>query len=233
MIILYDFKSEGVVGSPSPFVLKIETFLRLADLDFEKRHVALPTKAPKQKLPYIVDDGEVVCDSAFIIEHAKRKHGVDLDAWLSDAQLAVAHAARKMIEESTYWTAVYARWMDEANWPTTAKMFFRKFPIPLKWIAPGVARKKVGKTLEAQGYGRHSRDEIYHMGVQDVAALEGILADHQYLMGDKPAVVDASAFGLLAQLAYGTVSAPHADYVRNSATLMPYCDRIRARCFPE
>jgi len=233
MIVLYDFKSEGVVGSPSPFVLKTETFLRLAGLDFKKKHVLLPNKAPKKKLPYIEDDGEVICDSGFIVEHVKSKYGVDLDAWMDDEQRAVAHAFRRMIEESAYWTLVYARWMDEANWPNTVAAFFKRFPIPLKWFGPGVARKKVAASLEAQGYGRHGREEVYAIGLDDVRALEAQLAAKPYLMGDVTAALDASAFGFLAQLAYGTIQAPHADYVRGSAALMAYCDRIKDRCFPE
>lgn len=231
MITLYDFKTEGAVGSASPFVLKIETFFRLAGLPYEKKRIALPVGAPKKKLPYIDDDGETVCDSAFIIAHVGRKHGIDLDASLPARALAISHAFRKMTEESTYWTTVYARWIDEANWPKTRRVFFAKIPPPLKWIGPNAARKAVRASLDGHGYGRHTQDEVYDIALQDVRAVEGQLAEAPYLMGSTATAVDASIFGLYAQLAYGGIDSPHADYVRSSRPLMAYCDRIRERCF--
>src|SRR5215204_1715227 len=56
----------------SPFSLKLEAWLRLADIPYEVRPARGLRKAPKGKLPYIVEaDGSAVGDSTLIIEHLK------------------------------------------------------------------------------------------------------------------------------------------------------------------
>jgi Glutathione S-transferase N-terminal domain len=47
-------------------------------------------KAPKGKLPYIVDDGEAVGDSTFIRWHIEKKYQIDFDRGLTPEQRAIA-----------------------------------------------------------------------------------------------------------------------------------------------
>ena len=71
----------------SPFVHKLENHLRLAGLAYDKRP-GDARKAPRGKLPYIEDEGVLVADTSFIIEHLKQRHGDRLDAALSAAPVA-------------------------------------------------------------------------------------------------------------------------------------------------
>ena len=80
MITLYHFADDWGFD-PSPFCLKLETHLKLARVSFEKRTSLVAfMRAPKKKLPYIVDDGQVVDDSEGIIEYLNRNYGVSLDS---------------------------------------------------------------------------------------------------------------------------------------------------------
>ena len=58
-------------GCISQFVLKIETYLRIAGIEFETRSlgIAFAETAPKGKLPYIEHKGDQVADSGFIIDY--------------------------------------------------------------------------------------------------------------------------------------------------------------------
>ena len=62
MIKLYQFPSQWSLPNPSPFCMKLETYLRMAKLPFEAVYVINPGKGPKKKLPTINDDGKILGD---------------------------------------------------------------------------------------------------------------------------------------------------------------------------
>ena len=68
------------------------------------------TQSSKQKIPFIVYQGEEMADSHFCIQHLNRVRGVDLSSWLTDEQRAVARAFQMMAEDHLFWwaTATYA-----------------------------------------------------------------------------------------------------------------------------
>ena len=59
MITLYTFGPYFGLPDPSPFVMKAEVLLKMADLPFATDTTGFP-KAPKGKLPYIRDDGKII-----------------------------------------------------------------------------------------------------------------------------------------------------------------------------
>ena len=57
----------------------------------------------KQKIPFIVYDGEEVADSHFCIKHLNRARGVDLNSCLGDEGRATARAFQMMTENHLFW----------------------------------------------------------------------------------------------------------------------------------
>jgi len=114
MITLESFGPAFGLPDPSPFVTKAEMLLKMAGLAYAVDASGF-NKAPKGKLPYIVDDGEIIADSTFIRWHIETKYNIDFDRGLSAEQRAIAWAFEKMLEEHLYWAFVHARWMDDAN----------------------------------------------------------------------------------------------------------------------
>ena len=154
MIKLYGFGKCLGVPEPSPFVLKVMTFMKMCDIEYESiSDAANLRKAPKGKLPFIEDDGNTIADSFFIIKYLKEKYNVNPDSHLSDEQRAVAHLITKSIDENLYWCIVYSRWMKEDTWPEIKKLFFGSFPLPLRIVIPIVARNGVKNSLIKHGMG--------------------------------------------------------------------------------
>ena len=54
---LYQFPSAWGLPNPSPFCMKLEVFLRLAEIPYEIVTWPDPRKAPKGKLPFIEHEG--------------------------------------------------------------------------------------------------------------------------------------------------------------------------------
>src|SRR5258708_2484691 len=98
MITLHQFESNWGLPNFSPFCMKVETYLRMAELPFEIK-IGDVRKAPKGKLPFIEDDGKVVADSEHILDHLKQKYGDKLDEKLDNVERALAHVIRRTFEE--------------------------------------------------------------------------------------------------------------------------------------
>ena len=91
MIKLHGFGPNLGLPDASPFVLKIDAYLRLAEIPFESvSGMDNVRKAPKGKLPFITDGDQVISDSVFIVQYLQNKHGVNLDAGLTKEQQAIA-----------------------------------------------------------------------------------------------------------------------------------------------
>ena len=59
LIILYKFGPGFGLRETGPFVLKVMAYMRLTGIDFTETVQGDPRKAPKRKIPYISDEGEL------------------------------------------------------------------------------------------------------------------------------------------------------------------------------
>ncbi len=216
---------------PSPFCLKVETYLRMAGLTYTTVDQRDPRKAPKGKLPYLTVGGRTVADSEMIVDYLKSTYGDTLDGRLTAEEQAVALAFRRLIEEHLYFAFVYFRWMDTNGWAVVKPAYFGAMPAPLRWFVPQLAKAGVRKTLLAQGIGRHGADGVAAKGGADLAALSTLLADKPYLQGAEPSSLDASAYGVLANILHAPVASALKARAVALENLRVYCNRIRERYF--
>lgn len=192
-----------------------------------------PREAPKGKVPWIEDDGRVLGDSALIIEHLKATRGDPLDARLTRRQHALGHAIRKLLEESLYFISSWSKWAEDDGFAIYSAELFAGMPEEQLAYVPEMVRKRAVDKLEAQGIGRHSRAEIYAMGVHDVDAFGELLGEGPWLFGDDPTSFDASAFGIVGNLKDGPFPSPVRDRIRETPNITAYIDRVRQRYFSD
>lgn len=229
MITLHQFEPALGLPNASPFCMKLETWLRMAQLPFEAPTMTLRAlgKAPKGKMPYIEDEGKTVCDSTFIIDYLKTRYGDRLDDWLSAQQHAVALAFQRLLEENLYWAVVHTRWFEPEGWALTRVAFFGNLPVPLRWFVPTLARRGIRREMHGHGMGRHSAQEIYAIGQRDITALADFLGDKRYFLGESPCSLDATAYAFLANLLWVPIESPLKQHARQYPQLEAYCRRMR------
>jgi glutathione S-transferase len=233
MIRLHQFPPAFGLPNASPFCMKLETWLRMAGLPFELDNSGDVLKAPKGKLPYIVDDdGQAVADSGFIIEHLKARHGDSLDAALTPLQRAQATAFQRLFEENLYWAVVYTRWAEPAGWALTRQAFFGGLPAPVRAIIAPLARRGLLREMRGHGMGRHRPAEIFAIGCRDITAVADFLGDKAFMIGEAPSSLDAIAYAFLANLLWAPVDSPLRAHARTRPTLEAYCQRMKARYYP-
>lgn len=100
-VIVRQAAAATTVPAMSPFPIKLETYLRLANIPYKNRFGgAMSTKG---KIPWIQYKDDVIADSNFCIKYLNEKFSVDLDADLSRSEKGIARSMMTMLEENTYW----------------------------------------------------------------------------------------------------------------------------------
>ncbi len=232
MITLYQFQPAFGLPNASPFCMKVENYLRMAGLQYEIAPRASHFRAPKGKLPYIRDNGKVVADSSFIIEYLKSAYGDPLDARLTPLENAQALALRRMMEENLYWVLAYWRWMEPRGWELTKAEFFKPVPALLRGPISALARRGVTRQMWGHGMGRHSADEVYHIGKTDITALADFLGDKPYFLGETPTSLDATVYAFLANIILVPLDSVLKQHALKYPRLEAYCRRMRERYYP-
>jgi glutathione S-transferase len=227
MIRLHQYPAMFGIPNPSPFCMKLETWLRMAGLPFEVVRVVDPRKGPKGKVPWIEDEGRTIADSAFIIEYLTKAYGDRLQTSLGAEERATSLALQRLIEEHLYWAIAHGRFLDDEAWPTTKTQFLAGFPAPLRPLVGRLVRKTIAKSLHLQGLGRHSQEDIYRLACDDLTALSTFLGDKQYFFGEKPTEIDATAYGFLAQVLWAPGSRRIREHMQQTRNLPAFCERIK------
>jgi glutathione S-transferase len=223
------------LGTPdsSPFVMKTMMLLKLAGRPYTVAAGNLG-KAPKGRLPFIVDGGTIVADSTFIRFYLEKRYGIDFDSGLSPEQKAIAWAVEKMCEEHLIFALLHLRWAERANFRKgIARLFRALVPFPVRPLARAVMRRRTVKRIRVQGMGEHTSAEIATLAIKDIDALATLLGDKPFLMGSKPCGADATVFGFLAALMTPELKSPIVSAALSRANLVAYRDRILRSYFAE
>ena len=232
MITVYKSMPAWDLPDLSPFVIKLETWLRMAGIPYRTEPGDM-RKTPKGKLPYIADGDRLIADSSAIIAHLEAKHGDRLDeARFAPAERAVERAMKSMFEADLYFVIGYLRWWNDEDFAVYRPVLARLAEasgVPRLAMAAFLAflRRQMRQQLEAQGTARHARDEVYAMGRTLVEAAADFLGDRRFFMGDRPSTLDATAYAMLAVLVWPPFDNPVRACAAERANLVAYCDRMR------
>ena len=229
-VVLHQLPPVKEIVSRSPQCLALETFVKMSGIPYENEYEEKAqdvTKENKGKIPYIVYKKHKVEGLKNCINFLKKEFETDTDKDLSPTDEAVVHAFRTMIEESTNWSLVYYRWVD--NYGESKKMF-SKLPPVLNVVSPKMFQNKCKKSIESHVIGRHNREELYNIAEQDLKALSAFLGEKSFFLGDQPSSFDAVAFGLLGNFDYGTVGSPQQTLIRDKLTnLHDFNERMKEK----
>ncbi len=232
MIELYKFVPQFGMRDASPFCLKLLTYLKLADIPHETHEILDPREAPKQKLPFIIDDGISISDSEIIISHLKNKFGDPLNDGLSPEQMANSHALSIMFAERYYWAGlVYPRWLKAEYQPVLVDAWFGSVPKLFRGFVSRMVFKEMAKRAEGHGIGKHNESEVFDLALSDLRAVENLMGNKPFLMDEKPREIDATAYAFLVNTTAEPFRTPMSEYVKKSNILMEYIERVDKAAF--
>lgn len=220
--------------NPSPFCMKLEAWLRLANVPHQLKSLTGPPRSASGKIPYIErNDGSLLADSNVIIETLTREWSVRLDAELSDEQQARGLMLRRLFEEDLYWVIVYERWVRSEGWKLTKPAYFGTLPPFLRDLLPALIRRKVRRDAWGQGLARLSHAQVTEHAANDFAALESLLGGRPFFLGDHPTSIDATAYGFLANMLLAPVPSETRERLTGFPGLVSYVARMRQTVYGE
>lgn len=212
--------------------MKLETYLRMAGLEYETRAVLRPGSRTG-KCPYIVVDGETLTDSSLIINELERRNGHPVDGKLTLAQRGESLAFQRLLDEHLYWVAVYGRWV--AQPPALRRAFLESLGIPraISGLAAGLGKRRYEKILRAHGLGRHPPEAIWQFGISDLQAVAHWLGTRPFAFGDAPTVLDAALYSYVGNIIHAPWDSPLKMAALKHRSLVDHFTRMLGRYFPE
>ena len=216
----------------SPYVTKTEIHLQMAGLPYVKVQ-GWREDSPKGQLPYIEDASEKIADSTFIRGHIEARYGVDLDAGLTTVERAQAWAIERMCENHLAWTSAHFRFLLPENFDKGPAHWFDNAPETQRPVLKAQLLEAVSANIRAVGVGRHSEHEILALAARSLMALDALLGDKPFLMGDEPTSVDAFVFATLAGMLTPFFDSPLRRRAERFPRLVCYTRRMMARFYPD
>lgn len=222
----------GGWGEPSlsPFCMKLECHLRMAEIPYEVRPPDL-RKAPKGKIPYVDLDGTLVGDSQLVLDALTARYGDRLDGALTPRERALARVTRRTIEEGAYFASLYARWADPRGWEIARDPVAAALGIPAFLLFVG--RRRALASLHGQGTGRHAAEDVYRMGMADWSAVSELLGTQPFFFGARATSIDAVIFAFVTSTTVFPYASPLREHVVGLENLVAHRDRVRARWFAD
>ncbi|XP_047469534.1 failed axon connections homolog [Penaeus chinensis] len=229
VVLLHQFQRGKFCPNLGPFALKVETFLRLAGIEY-KVDTESPF-GPKGKCPWITLNGEDLGDSEFILERLASEFDVDLDSHLDPQKAAALEAVRILADEHLFWCVITWRY-----WLDGCKSFLKSqsFAPFLRRAFPLFMKRGMKERARHHGIGKHSPEEIFHMCKKACRALSLVLGESPFFGGERPSTADCAIFGQLAQLKWNAPGSSYESIVTEAyPNLSEYCDRMRDRIYPD
>ncbi|MFH4981197.1 hypothetical protein AB6A40_007906 [Gnathostoma spinigerum] len=231
VVYLYQFPRLRVIPQLSPYCLKLETWLRVSDIEYENCFTWIK-RSSEGLLPFIELNGEHIADSQLIISRLQRHFMIH--EGLSGEEKAVGRAIDRMIEGNTFYALLYFKSVE--NWRNLANREILGVPLPsfvLQSLFLKISRK-IEKMIWKQGIGRHCREDIVNILRKDVEAISTILGDKKFLFGIRPTVADCTVFGHFASTYYLPFRQPIVDLLDEEfPRVKAHLQRMRSHYFPE
>ncbi|KAH6662781.1 hypothetical protein B0J14DRAFT_495535 [Halenospora varia] len=233
----------------SPFVTKLETRLRFAGLSYNTESGSVQ-KAPKGKIPYVeilrLDDGqpEQIGDSTLIIKDLVRRGVIpNINANLPAAVGAQDLAIRALLEEKLYFYHTWERWGQ--NHYTMRDHILQAVPYPMRVIIGYMIYRGTVKTLNGQGTGRYSAEEIASFRAEIWQSTNALLSASKFkssdrleepfwvLGGPEPTEADTTVFGFITSVLICTACPDSQKLVKSYPAILEYAGRIHDKYFPD
>lgn len=213
--------------SLSPFCVKAMHLLTASGAPWQAEITTDPRKAPKRKLPVLVDGDDFIADSCAIRAHLEARTGTDFDAGLSERDRAYAHSITRLAEEHLYFACVWDRWVNPDHWSIVRATYFAEVPGLVRGVVTRSLQKGAIRDLDGQGLGRFSEAELCIRVKADLEALKAVIQG-DFLFGNRPCSADYSAGPMVQALAASPGRSKLKSMVTEDTVLMDYSTRVAA-----
>jgi hypothetical protein len=231
MILVHGFAPIPPLPSPSPFCVKLETWLRMASFAYELRPDGLLTVPKARRVSVTLEDGTGVEDTDLAVSILAQRPAVTLDRWLTPKHRAASTLVQRTVENHLYYALLHSRWVEPDGYRAFRDAYYGPRLPPMRWILPVLARRRARRMVWMET-GRKYPSEIWTSADQDFDALVDVLGDKAFFCGDRPSTVDASVYGIVGSIHQAPGRGPLQALLEKRPTLVKYVERVRERYWP-
>lgn len=217
----------------SPFCVKLETYLKMAEIPYEIQFSYENKKFPRHKLPAIKDEEKLITDSSFVIDHLREKFGNSVDANLSEDQVALAEVIQRTLEDHLVPMMMMWRWSDTDSWPTWRDQIYALAPAVVRSLVPPLVHKHMKKRLWHHGVARYPKAERLLKVDHSLKALSHLLGAQDFIFGDTPCTTDAAIFAVIGNIYFDPSLEEASDILEKYPNLIEHINRMLERYYPE
>ncbi len=214
MITLYQFAT-------SPFSEKVRRALNYKGIPFELHNVPRAEVgnyahvSPSGKFPAIEHDGTPVLDSTDIIRYLDEQFPEKPLIPVGSKAQALAHIVEDWADESLYFYEMTMRIAWSHNNARVIEEFVETMPGLTVEQARPLIEKGAGDIVNAQGLGRKPRALVVADCERHFEALDGLLGESDWLLGDELSVADLSVVSQMNALLYASEAQAALEKTKN------------------
>lgn len=191
----------------SPFNEKVTRQLNYKGIPFEERFWKIGEMKqvkgfnPTGKLPFLEHNGRFICDSTDIVYYLEEVFP-DNPMIPGDRRLAaIMHAIEDWADESLYFYEMHLRFGTPGNAERNLPRMVERENAFLRWLMPKIGSRSIRKITRNQGLGKKSLDQILVDTDRHVKAVEDMLGENDWLLGEGPTLADLAVYGMFKALA--------------------------------
>ena len=188
----------------SPPCGKARMALAFKGLDYETRNVRLPAQIKRYnsrgRVPVLLIGDEIVVDSTDILDALDQRHPDPPLEPTDPAARAQARILEDWADEALYFYGVYFRWCHPPNYARMREHVLNRLPIPFRWIAPLIARRRVRTRTLGQGVGLKDEATVRRELQTCLQSIETLLSFQPYLVGERISRADLAVAAVLDQV---------------------------------
>lgn len=222
MLTLFQFKT-------SPLCEKIRRVLHYKGVEYTLEEVPRAQVAeyahvsPTGKFPAIEHDGKAVWDSTDIFHHLEAAFPQRPLLPASARDRGVAHVIEDWADESLYFYEITMR----VSWEHNAEPTIREFMATMPGLEFDDAKAMVlaasGDLVSKQGLGRKPQEQVVSDVARHFDALDGMLDDGEWLVGDAITIADIAVASQLRVLLYAREAA---ELLESHASIKQWMQRV-------
>ncbi len=227
---LYAFDSAWGLFDLNPFCMKVEAFMRFADIPHAVIYHDHQQPLSSGPWPYVYRGNERIEDSSDIIDYLIAIFALSRDKGMTAQQQGIALLLQRTLEEHLYPIMLFSRLCDPEAFP----IFKQTVLTPEKGhheqsIAAMLGRMRT--MMSGRGLPLSDPERIYQRGLADVTAVAAQIPDEGCIFGPAPGRVDALVFAFLANILALPLTNPMKTYLSQHSAVQRYYESIHTRYF--
>lgn len=190
----------------SPYNEKVQRMLNFKGIPYQEKYWLLADRNkvkafnPTGKLPAIEHGDHLICDSTDVAYYIEKQFPEKPLVPADPAQRALVHVLEDWADESLYFYEMHLRFTTPGNRERNMPRMVEHESRFLRWLLPRVVPGGIARITANQGIGRKSLEQLVVDVERHVAAIDGLLGDQDWLVGNQLSLADLAVYAMFQAL---------------------------------